>query len=214
MLLSYMLCTNNKKQGDIVICLQGDEMFYQSKEDIRFADMLFYELAAWGYIGLDFQNGIIWNMVTNRQMGHVNNTGYVAVAWKYHGKVIHSLAHRVLWTANNTFIPDGMQINHMNGIKTDNRSINLELVTPSENVRHAFVTGLVDLNKLSNSLKKFNSSNISPCASFTEEQIIAIRKRHLTGGKANTIKAIARDYGISHSSISDICNHKSYRCIK
>lgn len=213
MLLSYMLCTNNKKQGDIVVCLQGEEMFYQNKEDIRFADMLFYELAAWGYIGLDFQNGIVWNNVTNRQMGHVNNTGYVAVAWKYHGKVIHSLAHRVLWTANNTFIPDGMQINHMNGIKTDNRSINLELVTPTENVRHAFTTGLVDLTKLSNSLKAYYSNNLNKYAKLTPEQVIEIRSRYTIGGRQNSIRAMAKEYNISRRSIDYLLAGKTYRHI-
>lgn len=188
-------------------------MFYQNKEDIRFADMLFYELAAWGYIGLDFQNGIVWNNVTNRQMGHVNNTGYVAVAWKYHGKVIHSLAHRVLWTANNTFIPDGMQINHMNGIKTDNRSINLELVTPTENVRHAFTTGLVDLTKLSNSLKAYYSNNLNKYAKLTPEQVIEIRSRYTIGGRQNSIRAMAKEYNISRRSIDYLLAGKTYRHI-
>lgn len=44
------------------------------------------------------------------------------------------LVHRLIWEAFNGPIPDGMQINHINEDKTDNRLENLELVTPKENL--------------------------------------------------------------------------------
>lgn len=43
------------------------------------------------------------------------------------------LAHRIVWEAFNGPIPEGMQINHINEKKDDNRLENLNLMTPKEN---------------------------------------------------------------------------------
>lgn len=45
--------------------------------------------------------------------------------------------HRIIWQAAHGPISEGMQINHINGVKTDNRICNLELVTPRGNTQHA-----------------------------------------------------------------------------
>lgn len=46
--------------------------------------------------------------------------------------------HRLIYESFVGPIPAGMQINHKNGQKADNRLENLEVVTPSENTLHGF----------------------------------------------------------------------------
>ena len=58
--------------------------------------------------------------------------------------------HRLVAIA---FIPNSEnkpQINHKNGIKTDNSVVNLEWVTASENVKHAYKNGLSRILKAQN----------------------------------------------------------------
>lgn len=54
------------------------------------------------------------------------------------------MAHRFIWEHVNGRLSEGLQINHINGVKDDNRIENLEAVTPSENLKHAYRIGLSD----------------------------------------------------------------------
>ena len=49
------------------------------------------------------------------------------------GKEIRMLVHRIVWEAFNGRIPEGMEINHINENKLDNRIENLSLVSRVEN---------------------------------------------------------------------------------
>jgi hypothetical protein len=52
------------------------------------------------------------------------------------GKRVNVKAHRFVWEYFNGPIPDGLQIDHINRDKTDNRLVNLRAVSASENMRN------------------------------------------------------------------------------
>jgi hypothetical protein len=52
------------------------------------------------------------------------------------------LVHQLVAEAFLGRCPDGQEVNHKNGVKTDNHASNLEYVTRSENAKHAFRIGL------------------------------------------------------------------------
>lgn len=92
----------------------------------------------------------------------------------------------------------GYQINHINGIKHDNRPVNLEVVTPMENVKHAFETGL----------KKALRGEEIRTSKLKEEDIIRIRELRKEG---KTLKEIGNMYGISFQQVSRIVRGEHWK---
>lgn len=65
--------------------------------------------------------------------GYINGNGYRLVSMD--GK--RWPAHRLIWIYANGPIPPGMQIDHINGVRSDNRLANLRIVTHAENGRNS-----------------------------------------------------------------------------
>ena len=73
---------------------------------------------------------------------YTNKNGYVYINLRRDSKTKHARLHRLVAKA---FIPNPqnkLEVNHINGIKTDNRIENLEWCTHEENTLHAIKTGL------------------------------------------------------------------------
>jgi len=91
------------------------------------------------------------------------------------------------------------EVNHKNGKKTDNCISNLEYVTRSQNVKHAFDNGLA--------FAQTGASNGN--SKLTDEQVRYIRLSKKNGGRHWGRERIAKELGISSAHIKDIANSKT-----
>lgn len=96
-----------------------------------------------GFINYEVSNtGKIKNKITNKELAGGIKRGYRQVILMNNNKRYYKLVHRLV---AETFIPNYTkrpQINHIDGNKLNNNVENLEWCTRSENMIHAYKTGL------------------------------------------------------------------------
>ncbi|AGQ74983.1 endodeoxyribonuclease [Salmonella enterica subsp. enterica serovar Lubbock] len=125
---------------------------------------------------------------------NVDGYGYLQVSLYSEGVAKKHKVHRLV---AETFIDNKKlcpQVNHKNGIKTDNNVSNLEWVTAQQNILHAFSNSLMSSKGEKNGRAK-----------LTMDQVKEIRDC-----KSMTKTGIAKQYGVSTATISCIVNNKSW----
>lgn len=127
---------------------------------------------------------------------HKTPQGYLQIRAMTKGIRLHCGASRLVWQYFNGDIPKGLCINHKNGIKDDNRPENLEVVTYSENTKHAYRIGLIDEHGENNPAHKLKNKEVA-------------KIRYLYAQTNMTQKEIAAIYNITHQTVSRIVRGES-----
>lgn len=79
---------------------------------------------------LCYEDGTIINEKTKRSIGYENRRGYVMV-FDFYDKKWYP-AHRMIWEAFNGPIPEGYEVHHIDGRRTNNALSNLILLSKLE----------------------------------------------------------------------------------
>lgn len=126
--------------------------------------------------------------------------GYNVINLYFNRKMNTVRVHRLVAKAFLPNLDNKTDVNHINGVKDDNRIENLEWATRSENIKHAFKTGLSCKKGVKNSQSKLK-----------EEDIYLIFKLRKEGFLQ---REIAKRFKVTEVAISAILTRKNWRHVK
>ena len=134
---------------------------------------------------------------SNIQNKNLSDLRYCVIQYKNARIQFHRLVYMY---HTKEFIPENLYINHIDGNKCNNHFSNLELVTQSENIQHAYRTGLNN-----------NIAENHLYTNLTNDQVAQFRREFKA--KEKTVKDIANEAGLSITSTYDMLLGNSWKSI-
>lgn len=149
--------------------------------------------------------GNVWNKTRGRLLSKkpLSKIGYTRVRMPYSSGAKLEYIHRLVMLAFVGECPDGMEVNHKNGVRHDNRLENLEYATHQENIQHSY-----DVLKRADSDKRGTKN---PHAILDENKVREIRALHKSGMRTGKI---ANLYGVSYPAIADIVSGRNWKHVE
>lgn len=150
-------------------------------------------------------DGKIWSKKSNRFLiGSTEKNiigGYKKVNLTVGGIMKNFKVHILVAKAFGIY-KKGMQINHIDGNKTNNAISNLECCTRTENINHAFKNGLI--------IPKTGEHH--SCAKLKQFQVDEIRSLYKrTAYNKSNAKELAEKYGVTTVTITGIIKNKIWK---
>lgn len=162
-----------------------------------FKTLMFQEMV---YDNFEISNlGKLKNIKTNKILKVNLVNGYWGVCISL-GSRIHKKTIIIHKAVAETFIPNPdnkPQVNHKDGNKQNNYVDNLEWVTASENLQHAYDT----------KLRISHKGEARPTSKLKWKDVIYIRKNYIPRDKKYGTRALGRQFNVDHSIISEVVNN-------
>ncbi len=141
--------------------------------------------------------GLIRNAKTGREVKQfVGKDGYLRTQIAGKTRTVHRLIACAFVAAD----PGKDFVNHIDGNKQNNCASNLEWVTRSENMQHAYRNGL----------KRPMPGTVNGRAKLTEEDVSFIRERYVAGDKEFGATALAKKFGVATQTISAVYHRQNW----